>query len=125
MKKYLVDTCILVDHLRNNAKATEFLRQENLVISAVTVAELLQGARNLKEQQLIEVLTNQFEINWFSSLIGRQAIQLLGKYFLKYGLHFLDALIAATALIENLIVVTHNTKHFRFIKKLKIVSFPQ
>jgi predicted nucleic acid-binding protein len=120
MEKYLVDTCILIDHLRGKPPATEFLKKDNLVISAVTVAELLQGARNLKEQQLIQALVNQFEISWFSSPVSRLAIQLLGKYFLKYNLQFLDSLIAAQALVENLTLVTSNTKHFHFIKDLKI-----
>lgn len=123
MKKYLVDTCLLIDHLKGKAKATEFLKQEDLVISVVTVAELIQGGRNLKEQQLLEKLTCQFEISWFSSAISRLAVELLGKYFLKYHLCFLDALIAATALAENLTLVTGNTKHFRFIKNLKMISF--
>jgi len=123
MEKYLVDTCVLVDHLRGKKQATEFLKKENLVISAVTVAELLQGAKNLKEQKLLLTLTNQFEVSWFSSPVSRLAIEFLKKYFLKYNLRFLDSLIAATALVEDLTLVTSNTKHFRFIKDLKIEKF--
>lgn len=122
MKKYLVDTSILIDHLRGKSEATEFLKQDNLVISAVTGAELFQGARNKKEQELIQKLVNQFEISWFTPSISKLALELLKQYFLKFSLGFLDALIAATALNKDLILVTGNLKHFRSINNLKLYN---
>ncbi len=122
MGKYLVDTTVLVDHLRGQKEATEFLEREDLVISVVSLAELLQGVRNKGEQKIIEKLVAQFPINWGSAEINRLAIKLIAKYFLKFSLRFLDALLAATALEGNFILVTDNIKHFKFISGLKVVS---
>ena len=122
MKKYLADTTVLVDHLRSIPYATEFLRKENIVISFVTTAELLQSARNKNEQKSIQKLTSQLEINWGGTQVGKQAIQLLEDYFLKYNLRLLDALIASTALVNNFTLVTGNIKDFHFIKDLKVVN---
>jgi len=122
MEKYLVDTTVLIDHLRNKPEATCFLEKEGLLISAVTAAELLQGARNKKEQKEIEALVKQFDISWISSSVSQLAIKLLSKHFLKFNLLFLDALIAATALEKKVVLVTDNIKHFKFISKLKVIS---
>jgi len=43
------------------------------------------------------------------------ALKLMEKYYLDHGLLFLDALIAATALCSQLVLVTGNTKHFSYI----------
>lgn len=122
MPKYLVDTTVLVDHLRNKYYATEFLKQENLLISFVTAAELLQGTRNKNEQRSIKTLISQFEIDWGGVQVGRSTIQLLEEYFLKYNLRLLDALIASTALMGNLTLVTGNIKDFQFIANLKMID---
>lgn len=122
MKKYLVDTTVFIDHLRNKGWATKFLRQEGLTISIVSIVELLQGARNKKEQAIIQKLIDQFEIDWGNSQINRLAVKLLKLYFLKHNLTFLDALIGATALERKLILATDNIKHFQFINGLKIIS---
>jgi len=39
---------------------------------------------------------------------------------LTSGLYFLDALIAATALENNLTLLTSNTKHFLKIKEIRV-----
>lgn len=122
MQKYLVDTTVLVDHLRNISYATEFLKKESLVISFVTAAELLQGVRNKNEQKSIQKLINQLEINWGGAQVGRLAIQLLEDYFLKFNFSLLDALIASTALAGNFTLVTGNIKDFHFIENLKVVD---
>lgn len=47
---------------------------------------------------------------------------MIDKYSSAYGLFLADALIASTALSYELVLVTYNTKHFRFIEGLKIVE---
>ena len=121
MGKYLVDTTVFIDHLRGKKQATEFLKQEGLVVSLVTVVELIQGSRNKAEQKKVKKLVDQFEIHWGSARINRLAVELLGKYFLKFNLCFLDALVGATALESNLVLATDNVKHFEFISGLKAV----
>ena len=39
--------------------------------------------------------------------------------------HLGDALIAATALVKNLILVTGNLRHFSPIKEIKVARFPE
>jgi len=54
----LVDTNILIEIYRNNRTiiaAVEAIGQNNIAVSSITFAELLYGARNKKELQLMEV----------------------------------------------------------------------
>lgn len=122
MVKYLIDTTVLIDHLRGNPQAAEFLAKEHIFISPVTVAELIQGSKNKQNQKKLERLVNQYEIIWISAKINKLAIKLLSKYFLSNNLQFLDAVIVATAIEEALVLTTANLKHFKFIPMLKSIS---
>lgn len=122
MNKYLVDTTVLIDHLRGNKKATKFLKQNKIIVSYVSVAELMQGSRNKKDIQMINSFVRALEVDWGLEGVNRLALDILGKYRLKYGVHFLDALIAATAILGNYILVTANIKYFKNIPNLKITS---
>ena len=55
----LIDSLILIDHLRGRVEAQQFLSSVlasgQLVTSAVVEAELLSGARNLAEQRQIDL----------------------------------------------------------------------
>lgn len=55
--------------------------------------------------------------------ISIQALQLIDTYALSEGLRSADALIAATALIHNLALLTANRKHFAAIASLEIEVF--
>lgn len=62
---------------------------------------------------------NELSIN---RKISERALELLKQFYLSNGLKFLDALIAATALENKLILITGNLKHFNFIEGLTIAS---
>lgn len=47
---------------------------------------------------------------------------LVEKYSLSSNMGIYDAIIAATCLIYDLPLMTHNKKDFRFVKKLQIVD---
>lgn len=122
MNNYLADTTVIVDHLRGDKKATIFLKEFNPAISIVTIAELVQGARDKREQALaVKICTSLLVINT-NGKISALAIELMKKFYLSDGLKFLDALIAASALENKLILATGNLKHFRFIKGLQAIS---
>ena len=121
MNKYLADTTVLVEMFRGNSLAKKFL--ENLPeISKVTLVELIQGCQNQEELGIVEKgcgLLPQIKID---GVISDMAIELLRKYNLSHGLIFLDALIAATCIIREKVLVTENIKDFRFIPSLKVLS---
>lgn len=122
MNNYLADTTVVIDHLRGQESATIFLEELNPYISAVTLAELIQGSRDKREQALaIKVCLGLQEIT-LNRKISNLAIELMKKFYLSHGLKFLDALIAGTALENKLVLVTGNLKHFIFIKGLNVVS---
>lgn len=121
MSKYLADTTILIDHLRGREEAKIFLEKHIPYISIVTVAELIQGSREKRELNIALKLCENFpEIN-INKKISDKATQLLTDFYLSHGLLFLDALIAAAAIENNLILVTGNIKHFIFLKELNLM----
>jgi predicted nucleic acid-binding protein len=52
--------------------------------------------------------------------ISQQAYDLIAQYGKSHGMVIPDALIAATALVEGLPLVTHNDRHFIMIAGLQI-----
>ena len=95
---------------------------DTIVISDVTRAEMLVGARNKHEMQILINELSQLECLPVQSEISARSIQLLVQYRLSHGLDFHDALIAATAIHHNIEVFTLNKKDFAFISGLKLYS---
>lgn len=123
MKTYLIDTDILIDFLKGNQKARDFLSlNKHLVISYINAGEILQGARDKVEQAKIIKFINLFELDFGNPKIIRDALYLLKKYNLKNKLGFNDTLIASTCLNHNHILVTKNIKHFNEIEGLKVFN---
>ncbi|MEK6303133.1 MAG: type II toxin-antitoxin system VapC family toxin [Acidobacteriota bacterium] len=119
---WLVDTHILIDHLRGVAKATTFLRQARsggvLWISAITVAEVFAGQRTRQSKQAVKVsrLLNIFRIAYLDG----SAARLGGEIARDCGTALPDALIAATAVRKGLVLATRNSSHFANIPDLEI-----
>jgi len=122
----LVDTDVLIWHLRGLPKATQRLDQlSNLTISAITYLELLQGMRNQAEMIAVQKsLERRHTVRTpITPAITERAVDLMQRLVLSHGLQLGDALIAATALEHNLTVLTANTKHFSPIAGLSIEAF--
>ena len=123
----LVDTDILVDVGRGVEKTIHYLENlENnstLAISAVTQMELIIGCQNKKELKAIDKFFGRFEKIRLNEQISDAAVALLRQYRLSHGLLIADALIAATALSENLAFVTKNQRDYRFIDNLSIMAY--
>jgi len=122
MEKYLADSDVIIDLFRGNAKVKEFLDDNvnNVLVSYVSLGEIFQGIKNKVELVKINKVLMPLEIDWGSHEIATSSIALLKRFNLKYGVGFLDCLMAATALDKNYVLVTRNAKHFKFIPKLKI-----
>ena len=121
MASSLLDTNIIINYLRKDKKTVSFLEQHKIPkISVITVAELYQGAKDKKELKNLKKLLSYFKILPLDKNSSSLAIKLLEKYYLSHSLIILDALIAATAIENNLTLITANIKHFKMIKKLKL-----
>ena len=55
--------------------------------------------------------------------ISERAVVLMETFALSHGLQLGDALIAATALEHDLVLLTANTKHFSAIDSLRVERF--
>jgi hypothetical protein len=120
MTTLLVDSCILIDYLRDLPQAVDYvesLRRPPLV-SVITVAELFAGVRNAQEQDEIEQVLAAFPtiaVSYEIALIGGDFRRDYGK---SHSVHLPDALIAATAVRENARLVTRNVRHFPMLDDL-------
>jgi predicted nucleic acid-binding protein len=123
---FLIDSDVLIWFTRGHAGAGERLtRLDQWMISVVTYLEVAQGCRNKEELQRIKrgLAFQQTTILPLSAVVGEHATQLIDEHTLKDGLQLADALIAATALEHDLVLLTGNTKHFASIAALKTERF--
>ena len=122
--KVVFDTNIIIDHLKGLPEAREQLRNiEKGVfegfVSTITIMELLSAPRIPEQRyEAIRNLLEAFEHAPVDKKVATVAGKLLSKYRASHGMDPLDALIAATALVNEAILFTLNKKHFRFIEGL-------
>lgn len=126
---YIVDsnTCIYFMNGKYTSVRDKFLSisPKDIKISAVVKGELLLGAFKSKTREQttdkVEKFLEPFEIIDFNEKMAydyaeiRKNLELAGT---PIGAN--DLLIAATALNENAILVTHNVDEFSRVKRLKI-----
>lgn len=127
--KYLLDTDICIAMVKNHPNVRRHIRQHDhldLKISEITIAEMLFGAvKPGKEKHFDDVRSVQrlFEDYKISLCLHKYAeirceMEKLGKPIDSF-----DLLIVATALENDLILVTNNLKHFSRIPGLKIENW--
>ena len=124
----LVDSDILIQYSRGDIAAAEWLeiasKRDELVISVVNEIELLFGSRDNRGLTETRQLLATFEIIQIDEVISKRASFLVDKYCLSHRLEMPDAMIAATALVNNFELATINKKDFRFIEGLALVDYP-
>lgn len=118
----IIDTDVIIDYLRGQKDAVDFLEThvENTHLSAISVAELHQGAREGKERRQLDAMLEAFTLLPIDSEIATAAGLLRRDYQNKFGCGLADCIIAATALHHELPLVTLNEKHFGMIKDVVI-----
>ena len=122
MIEYLIDTNVFIAVLKGNAKLKSFIESLACALDTTVYIELIQGAKNKAEVQTIEKYLTRFELIHFEKDVSRKAIELVRTYSKSHGLMFGDAIVAATCLENNLILITYNVKDFRFVNGLKITQ---
>jgi tRNA(fMet)-specific endonuclease VapC len=128
--KYLLDTNICIHFFRGKFNLIEKLEHvgiRNCAISEITLAELVFGAENSdnpqKNQEIIDKFTSQVTIlPIFDSILtyGKEKTRLrsAGNMISDF-----DLLIGCTAVANDLIMVTENTKEFERITGIQIENW--
>jgi tRNA(fMet)-specific endonuclease VapC len=113
----LIDTDVLIQFLKGDSRAVKALEamSDSRAVSAITAMELYFGGRDKKEIKLLQKFLSNFIILQLDEEISRKGIAMIERYAKSHGLCIPDALIAATALLKNLELLTCNRKDFRFI----------
>jgi predicted nucleic acid-binding protein len=122
----LFDTDIFIWVQRGNKKAVGLMEDtEERHLSVQTYLELLQNAQNKNQHQQTKdfLKTFDFTVLPFTENIGHRACIYIEEYALSNGLRAGDAIIAATATENNLMLLTSNAKHFKAIKDLRLKIF--
>lgn len=124
----LVDTDVLIWYLKGNENARRSIEKlPRFVISSVTYIELVQGMRNKQELLFLRrtLKTWNVKILHISEEISIKAAFYVDQYYLSHSMQLADALIAATAEIQGLEVLTGNAKHYLFWRTFAKKSFSQ
>ena len=122
----IFDTDIFIWVQRGNTKAAQLIqKEEERFLSLQSYLELLQCAENKKQHEhTISFLRDlDFRTLPLSENIGHRAAVYIEEYSLSHGLRAGDAIIAATAVENNLPLCTSNTRHLSPIKELKLKAF--
>jgi predicted nucleic acid-binding protein len=120
--RHLLDTDVIVEYLRGDEQAVEFLEslEDELLVSAITVAELYSGARNETEEKTLARFLMAFEVIEVSGSIARKGGLFRRDYRQSHGTGLADALIAATAVDAEAILTTFNKRHFPMVADVQV-----
>ena len=127
---YLLDTNICIHYFKrqfNLKNKIEEIGFRNFAISEITLAELIYGAeKSQRKSENIRVIENFKEkiaiIPIFDSIkiYGKEKARLKLKGTI---ISDLDLFIGATAIVNNMILVTRNVKEFERMENIKIENW--
>ena len=122
----LIDTDVLIWYLRGNQKAYELIHSMGkFCISSITYMELVQGMRNKDELRILQRTLKQWNVKtiYVNEEISAKALFFVEEYFLSHSMQLADSMIAATASMYGMTLITANDKHYRVVKDLNMEVF--
>lgn len=122
----LVDTDVLIWYMRGNEKACQTIENMNgFSISVVSYMELVQGMKNKQELNILRQALRGWNagIVYLTEEISAKAMFFVEQHFLSHSLELADSLIGASAIACGLPLLTGNTKHYKILKELELLTF--
>lgn len=123
---YLIDTCVFIDHLtgRLSTNASAWLERVaasgEAVTSVVVLHELLFGARTAKARAAVTKLLSAWDALPIDRRVAERAAEIRRQEVSRgITVGMADSLIAATALVHGLKVVTANVKDFSSVPTVR------
>lgn len=119
-KRYLLDTNTVLDYMGNKlpGKAKNLIAQiidDEINLSVINKIELLGFSK--VEQDIIDFVACS-NIHPIDDVVVDKTIEMRSLYKIKLP----DAIIAATALVNELAIITRNTKDFNKIDGLEVLN---
>lgn len=122
----LFDTDLLIWVQKGNEAAAEMVMgSASRYLSIQSYMELIQTAPNKKKIKDVRGFLSDFNFILLplTETIGHRASIYVEEYSMVHGIRSGDALIAATAMENNLMLASANAKHFKPIKDLQLKLF--
>jgi len=122
----IFDTDIFIWVQRGNEKAAKLIdNSEKRYLSIQSFMELLQGAKNKAQHKKVKDFISDFGFSVLplTENIGHRALIYVEEFALSANMRAGDAIIAATAIENNLPMVTSNARHFKAVKELQLKVF--
>jgi predicted nucleic acid-binding protein len=122
----IYDTDILIWVQRGNEKAAKLIeKDEEKYLSILSYMELLQGAKNMTHHKYVKDFISEFEFSILplTENIGHRALIYVEEHALSSNMRSGDAIISATAIENNMTLVSSNVKHFKVVKELQLKVF--
>lgn len=119
----LCDTNILIHAFNGNQDTISKLETigfQNVILSSITVMELLQGMGNKTELSQMKKKIRYYDVIHLDDKISSKAIELIEKYKLSHNLQIPDAIIGATAIVHRIELFTYNKKDFEFMPQISL-----
>lgn len=116
----LIDSNIIIyTGLVNQGRLRKWLKNYSPVVSAVSQIEVL-GYRKLteKDKHYFEAFFNNLKVIPINENVIKEAIALRQIKSMSLG----DSIIAATAIIENIPLLTANSKDFSPVKNIELID---
>lgn len=122
----LIDTTLVIEYLRSADKPTtrfiSLFKVHDLVISVISVFELLNGATNEEKIRDIRKICKSLTIIDFNFGCAEKASEIYRELKTQNKLiEFRDILIGATAITNNFPLATANKKHFERLKDVILI----
>ncbi len=121
---YLIDTNTTIELVTQllppagSAWVDGIVLREEHAISVINWIELLVNPRTAEEKAVLELFIASSPVLPLDAAVVRQTIQLRQQYRTKLP----DAIVAATALVHGLVLVSRNTSDFSRVAGLVVVN---
>jgi predicted nucleic acid-binding protein len=111
-----LDSCVLIRHLRRHPPATDLVSQlaleGRLGIATITRVEIIQGMREREREGTMRLLDSLL-----SYPLNATVADLTGELIRRHRASGMtldkpDAIIGATAILHDMVLVTYNSRHF-------------
>lgn len=132
MKRCTLDTNIITAFLKNDSRVVERVSDyleffDKLTINIISYYEILRGLKDLGNEEKLCRFDNfiqENELVFITKDTIKKAAEIYA-YLKKEGnlIEDADILMASTAIVEDLVLITNNIKHFKRVKDLEIENW--